>query len=101
MKTSESTKRVREVVPSNLPDILVAANTLIGHMVTKQVLPAMDAAYKELTELGPQEVDAYNAALAFLKRTFNNGPTRAYPIATEISYESSYERAELDEVDAP
>jgi len=73
---SSTQKHVREVEirPSDRLDLVAAANTFVGHMVYKQVMPFIAAGFSGAeVPMTPQEQQTFVAALEFLKRQFDVG----------------------------
>lgn len=65
--------REYEIVPSDRVQLLEEANNLVGHMVTKQLLPVLLSSVPAAAEMTSPEQAAYHAALDFLARQFYAG----------------------------
>jgi hypothetical protein len=74
VKKSERVTRENEVLKSDRIELVDAANRLVGQMITKQIVPAMRSGYvTEPFELSAVEQAAYQSALSFLARQFDQG----------------------------
>ena len=87
-------KRVREyeIVVSDRVPLVEAANTFVGHIMTKQVMPVL-ASGPIATEIpmSDEETKTYNAALHFLQRQFEQGYSTTEPVEKLIETEQTEE----------
>ena len=85
-------KRVREfeVVESDRIPLVEAANAFVGHIITKQVMPALaSGAIATEIPMSDQETRTYNSALHFLQRQFEQGYSTTEPIEKLIESEQT------------
>ena len=87
-------KRVREyeVVVSDRVPLVGAANTFVGHIMTKQVMPVL-ASGPIATEIpmSDQETKTFHSALQFLQRQFEQGYSTTEPVEKLIETEQTEE----------
>ena len=80
-----------EIVDSDRCRMMYAANDLVSHMVTKQVLPLAMSSIPTECEMMDCEQSAYEAALGFLTRQFDIGYREVEPYTKRTEYESESE----------
>ena len=80
-KTVAKRGREYEIVVSDRVPLVEAANTFVGHIMTKQVMPVI-ASGLIATEIpmSDQETKTFNAALHFLQRQFEQGYSTTEPV---------------------
>lgn len=94
-RISQKRSRENEVFKSDRIDLVDAANELVEHFVAKQVLPTIGSGgIKQEIELTPGEQAAYDAALDFLRRQFEQGYSSPEPFERRVETEDSTDFAQ-------
>lgn len=87
-------KRVREfdVVVSDRVRLVDAANEFIGHIIRKQMLPALSPEFARVDiPLSENEQKTFDSALNFLQRQFENGYSSTEPHEKRVEIEETLE----------
>lgn len=85
-----SSKQVSEwqVIQSDRVSLMHEANTLVNHLIYKQIAPTIMSGIGSLQELSTQEEATYNEALKFLQRQFFAGHVETEKHLTKAETES-------------
>lgn len=95
--TKQSQRRIREneVIVSDRIPLVNAANTFVGYMVEKQVLPvALSAVPGREVDMTTEETRTYKAALDFLRRQFSDGFKETEPYEKRVESEDTTDFAQ-------